>query len=427
MSLPEEDEEMSDREDEENQPPAEEAVYLPGQDLADDEELTYDKSAYNMLHAAQTGSPCLSFDIIPDGLGNNRTTFPMTCYMVCGTQSSQALNNSVLVMKMGNLTKMNADGDDSDEEYLDEDEEDPQLRTYSMKHMGGVNRIRHCKIDTKNIAATWSETGKVHIWDLTSGLDSLEISTMPNHQPVVEKKPMFSFSGHQTEGFAMDWSPTVAGRLVTGSCNKNIHLWSLCESGTWLVDQRPLTSHTASVEDIQWSPNESNVLASCSADQTIRIWDARAVGEKACMITCKAHSADVNVISWNKTEPFILSGGDDGELRVWDLRNMQQETPVAIFKHHLKPITSVEWHPTDSTVFAASGEDDQITLWDLAVEKDDIEMETGSAQNKDLPPQLLFMHMGQKDIKEIHWHPQLPGVVISTAHSDFNIFKTISV
>lgn len=44
-------------------------VYLPGKPLEEGEELTCDPSAYIMYHQAQTSAPCLSFDIIPDGLG----------------------------------------------------------------------------------------------------------------------------------------------------------------------------------------------------------------------------------------------------------------------------------------------------------------------------------------------------------------------
>ena len=79
-------------------------------------------------------------------------------------------------------------------------------------------------------------------------------------------------------------------------------------------------------------------------------------------------------------------------LKVWDLRQFQNGVPVATFKHHNAPITSVEWHPTDSTVFAASGDDHQITIWDLAVEKDE-ENEQALSTTNDLPPQLLFIHM----------------------------------
>lgn len=59
----------------------------------------------------------------------------------------------------------------------------------------------------------------------------------------------------------------MPGVLATGDCKKNIHIWKPTEGASWAVDQRPLVGHSASVEDLQWSPNEPNVLASCSVDR----------------------------------------------------------------------------------------------------------------------------------------------------------------
>jgi ribosome assembly protein RRB1 len=110
---------------------------------------------------------------------------------------------------------------------------------------------------------------------------------------------------------------------------------------------------------------------------------------------------------------------------------MPDPTPVASFTWHNAPITSIEWHPDEDSIFAASGADDQVTLWDLGVEQDDDEtgaiMDDTPPGGREVPPQLLFVHQGQKDVKEVHWHPQIPGAVISTALDGFNIFKTISV
>ena len=110
---------------------------------------------------------------------------------------------------------------------------------------------------------------------------------------------------------------------------------------------------------------------------------------------------------------------------MWDLRSFSSNEPVARFHWHSQAITSVEWSPTESSTLAAAGADHQVTLWDLALEEDP-EAESAVRGRDDLqniPPQLFFVHQGQTDIKEIHWHPQLPGVLGSTAGDSFHILK----
>lgn len=57
------------------------------------------------------------------------------------------------------------------------------------------------------------------------------------------------------------------------------------------------------------------------------------------------------------------------------MRQFTNSTPVGTFKHHTAPVTSVEWHWTEPSVLASAGEDNQVALWDLAVERDDDEVE----------------------------------------------------
>ncbi|KAF8323240.1 WD40 repeat-like protein [Clavulina sp. PMI_390] len=448
--------------EEEDEAEPEPDVYLPGShQLAEDEVLEPDQTVYEMLHHMNVAWPCLSFDVLRDGLGDNRQRYPATSFVVTGTQADVSSKNELLVMKMSQLHKTQKDDADSDESDDEEDDdavdEDAVLEYRSIPHQGGVNRVRAQPFPSGTglpptsdpyHVATWAETGKVHIWDVRPLIESLDV---PGYQ--MDKKrtntPVFSIAAHKkAEGFALDWSPHYNPgdpstlKLLSGDIHSKIYLTTASPSGFQTTPQA-FSSHTSSVEDLQWSPSEQTVFASCSADRSIRIWDTRVKGKTNVVGVSAAHESDVNVISWNKSTSYLLaSGGDEGGIKIWDLRNFNKSNstppPVASFSWHSAPITSIEWHPTEDSVFVASGADDQVTLWDLSVEQDDDEtgggqmegIETANGARKtvgDVPPQLLFVHQGQHDVKEVHWHPQIPGAVVSTAADGFNIFKTISV
>lgn len=393
-------------------------VYVPGmsRSIKETEELTYDPKAYLLLHTFETEYPCLSFDVIPDSLGVNRQSYPMTAWIVTGTQADKLHSNQLLVMRLSNMhanksalkakenESKNDDGESSsssDESTDEEDEEDeanivnnrpgkkePKMHASLISHHGGVNRIKFQRLGSSDVCAVWNDQRKVQIWNLNPFISSIEnISPSEPIKSITLKneKPLFS-KEHSAEGFALAWSSLQTGSLASGDHHRKIFLWKMTEGGKWIVDTNALTDHSGSVEDLVWSPTEESLLVSCSTDRTIRLWDVRSPPRQACVCTIKdAHEADVNVLSWNAgTDPLIVSGGDDGALFIWSLKTIQYNQPVAKFIHHRKPITSVEWSPHDSTVFMASGEDDQTTIWDLALEADEPKYSNGNEEDEEM-------------------------------------------
>ncbi|KAJ3026388.1 ribosome biosynthesis protein rrb1 [Rhizophlyctis rosea] len=405
-------------------------VYLPGQQMQEDEVLVADSTAYEMLHGMGAEWPCLSFDILRDNLGTGRTTFPMTTYFVAGSQADQPKDNKIYVMKASQLHRTKHDdddgmGDESDDDDLDED---PILETRTVSYFGGINRIRVMPHAESHIVASWADTGKVHIHDLTQHVRSLDT---PGLIPPRDPAPLYTVTNHgKVEGFALDWSPVATGQLLTGDMQGRI-FHTVRTPEAWETNATPFTGHTDSVEDIQWSPSQGHVFASASVDRTIKVWDVRSANPLQLSIT--AHDSDVNVISWSRSVTYLIaSGSDAGDFNVWDLRNWKPQTqpePAASFHWHKSAITSIEWKETEQSVLAVAGADDQITIWDLALERDAEEeaaLGTGPKGNVEVPPQLLFIHQGQSNIKELHWHSQIPGLLLSTAGDGFNIFKTIN-
>ncbi|KAH3760980.1 WD repeat protein Rrb1 [Pelomyxa schiedti] len=389
------------------------------------EVLEPDNSAYTMLHQMTTYWPCLSMDFLPDVVGATRH-WPHTMYVAAGTQATQASENSLMLLKISKLHKTNRDDLESDEdlpgessedeEDRDEDvDEDAVLEQKDIKHIGAINRLK-CMKQQPSTIATWSETKQVHIWTLRDQLNALDD---PRYTTAANPIPLQTLN-HKAEGFAMDWSPISKGWFLTGDCLHNIYCWKPAEPA-W-IGEGPYSVHKSSVEDLQWSPTESTVFASCSSDQTIRIWDHRT--KKQPQLTVKAHSCDVNVISWNKLVPHLMvSGADDGTFNIWDLRTFSSGTPISQFIYHTKQITSVEWSPWEDSVLAVAGADDQVTIWDLSLEDDPEEQIAKRKTPADpVPPQLTFVHMGVRDVKEVHWHPQIKNTLGCNSLSGLQFF-----
>lgn len=445
--------EVVEREEEEGTDQAAKPFILGTDELPEGCVLEPDESTYIMRHELQLPGSCFSFDILRDDLGDERQRLPTSAYIVAGSQAELSGHSKIFIAKLSSLHRTQIeDSDEEDEEDYEALDEDPIIEQHSISHIGAVNRVRAQRLATPTLppvsqpyyAASFSDTGKVHIYNVRPLIESLDV---PGYDPGrYNQNAVFTIDSHKTEGYAMDWNAPSSSSLclLTGDNDSKIYL-TTGANADFRPSLAPFCSHESSVEDIQWSPSEITVFASCSTDRSIRIWDLRHRARQSVASISGAHSSDINVISWNRlTSYLLLSGGDHGEIKAWDLRNIREtqyvhtsslgtiplqnypssRAQVARFDWHKSHITAIEWNPNDDSAFAASGDDHRITLWDLAVEQD--EDLVASDDLSGYPPQLLFDHH-QEQVKEMHWHPQIPGVIISAGVSALNVFKTISI
>jgi len=422
----------------EDKPESRQRIYIPHRSapLGSNETMEPDYSTYVMLHSFNVRWPSLSFGIVPDAAGSDRKKFPHQMYLVSGTQASQPKENEINMMKLSSLSKTLIK-DESDDENSDDDEDDdgvdtdPVLESRDIPTNSTSNRVRVSPFASRTnevLAANFAENGNVNLWDLTGAYQSL---TRAGAQ--WSKKPLHTVTAHgSVEGYALDWSPLIqSGSLLSGDVEGKI-CWTTRHPQGWVTDPQPFMNPVKghSIEDLQWSPVEKTVFASTGSDGHVRIWDTRQQKRQPAL-GVRASDVDVNVMSWNTRAPHLLATGhDDGQFSVWDLRTFTKGQPVANFGFHKQAITSIEWNPNDESVLALGSEDSTVSLWDLSVEADDEEVAEQRRQAQGdlegIPSQLLFLHW-QPNAKEVHWHPQISGAVVSTGSDGFSVWKSISV
>lgn len=118
-----------------------------------------------------------------------------------------------------------------------------------------------------------------------------------------------------------------------------------------------LQGHHNAVLEVQWSADGERLL-SCSADKTVRVWDA-ATGQPVKKMT--EHSALVNSVCPARGGlPLLVSGSDDGTTRLWDLRVRK----CAQRFDGRFAVTAVAFSDTGDAVFAG-GIDNDVRCFDL--------------------------------------------------------------
>ncbi|KAI1182524.1 WD repeat protein [Nemania serpens] len=172
-----------------------------------------------------------------------------------------------------------------------------------------------------------------------SGSDDLEVEItgrVGEDAPGKEWELIVVLDGHDSEIKSVAFSPS-GQFLATCSRDKSVWIWE--DVGASEADDEwetvaVLNEHEGDVKAVAWCPDtnrsgrgrySSDVLASASYDETVRIWREDGEGEWVCVAVLEGHEGTVWGIQWEPSPkagrfPRLLTWSADRTVRVWTLK-----------------------------------------------------------------------------------------------------------
>ncbi|XP_068827343.1 apoptotic protease-activating factor 1 isoform X3 [Capricornis sumatraensis] len=152
--------------------------------------------------------------------------------------------------------------------------------------------------------------------------------------------------------------------LATGSNDYFLKLWDLNQEEC----RNTMFGHTNSVSHCRFSPDDQ-VLASCSADGTLKLWDVKSANErksinvKQFFLNSEEPQEDLEVIvkccSWSADGAQIMVAAKN-KVFLW---SMDSGLKVADCRGHLSWVHCVMFSP-DGSSFLTSSDDQTVRLWE---------------------------------------------------------------
>ena len=176
-----------------------------------------------------------------------------------------------------------------------------------------------------------------------------------------KKKPKANDDFHVDAVLALAANRQHRNLLASGSADKTVKLWDLNTTKA----ARSYTMHKDKVSSLEWHPTESTVLLSGGYDQRVIASDMRAPDAVAPTWSV---SSDVESVRWNVHDPnYFYVTTEAGTVLYHDARNGSGPgaKPVWTLQAHDGAVSSFDINPTIAGFLATGSDDKTVKLWNV--------------------------------------------------------------
>lgn len=213
------------------------------------------------------------------------------------------------------------------------------------KSSSAILSINFIKNEPGTFYSTHKSSGRLYLWHVGSSSHK-EVRKASNSQ-IMNTYPMIDDSG----------------RVLVTNENGSISLYSVKHRKNVFATE---PSHTETIFDVRFSRLNSNMLATCSYDSYLNIWDVgrnkifrklkNENGEKKLTNKAKQNVLCIYIVSWSpREENLILCGDSTGTVRLWDIQKAKQISTLETSNEPGdKTILGIDWNENNEIIITSA-------------------------------------------------------------------------
>jgi WD40 repeat protein len=181
---------------------------------------------------------------------------------------------------------------------------------------------------------------------------SLDGKGSPNEHDYTTLTPFMTLYGHQNHVMCVAYSPKQP-LLASASADKTIRIWNT-KSGKV---EKTLYGHSGVVFSLAFSPDGAT-LASVGDDHNIFLWDTVQWSKKS---TLYGHTSYLYSVAYSSNGALLASSGFDKTVRIWNTETGLQKAKLL---GHTSQVMAVAFSPDCKTLLSGSV-DKSIKIWNV--------------------------------------------------------------